>query len=205
MSQAPLAMPLRARLITDLPIDLAAADVRAATRVYRPLVIGAAVLRRTATSWQVPVSADGRLRPLRPRSGPSGPGPSPARRVALALLAPQDMTPGAGRAARARRVTAASERRSDIYGWALLYQPRGLRGMALVDRHEEFDDLPACYEWPLEMLDRADFLAARGIPTRPLLVVTQRQDFVVDPAGRLCNRFRPQALCDLPGDLDWFA
>ena len=130
-----------------------------------------------------------RLFPMAPRT----------RRLAAALIAPQDI---AGRAAR----LVADDRppRSDFYGWALLYQLPGMRTLALVDAHERFAELPAFFESPAELVDRSTFLAAKGILSRPLALLTQPADFVLNADGRVRNRFYPQASCQRPIDLGWF-
>lgn len=99
-------------------------------------------------------------------------------RAALPHLRPR-------RGARRRPIRRALE----MYGWSLMYQPVGVRGVAYIDRHDSYDDLPAYFELPQELLDRAAFLAARGIATRPLALVTAVSDFIRLPDGRRRNRF----------------
>jgi len=179
---------------------------------YRPLAIGAAVLLRPRSAggrWVVSVSTDGLLRPRGPRSLPAAIARSRSlraagvmARAAVALVAPEDVPlaqPPAGRRA------AAGDLRHDCYGWSLLYQLPGMRGMACVDPHERFADLPAFYESPLELIDRSMFLAGKGIPSRPIALITQPGDFVAASAGRICNRFYPRGSfrrrwADGPGD-----
>lgn len=175
--------------IVDLSLRLVGADrVR---RWYRPLAIGRAVLTRQAAreAWWVPVSLDGRLRPRSrgcPRSSAPARGPWPRRRAAIVLLAPEDM---AGRVERhpvgtaAARGAVGQQGTADIYGWCLLYQPPGLEGVAIVDPHDTFVDLPAYFELPLELLDRADFLRRRGVRSRVLALPTSADDFVTPPGG----------------------
>ena len=165
---------------------------------YRPLAIGPAVLFRPRSDggrWVVTVSTDGLLQPRGPRSLPAAIARSRRlraegimARAAVALVAPEDIPLGqpAGRLANDDGL------RHDCYGWALLYQLPGMRGMAVVDQHDRFDDLPAFYESPLEFVDRAAYLTDRGIPTRPLALVTQLDDFRPGPEGRMCNRFYPR-------------
>jgi hypothetical protein len=91
-----------------------------------------------------------------------------------------------------------------MYGWSLLYQLPGLVGVARIDAGETTSDLPAAYESPQELLDRTDFLAARGIATRPLALVTQPEDIArTAGAAYARNRFVPHAVyqrtCD-PAD-----
>ena len=179
---------------------------------YRPLAIGAAVLLRpqfAAGRWVVPVSDDGLLRPRGPRSLPAAIARSRSlratgimARAAVALLAPEDVAlaqPAAG------RLASSCSFRHDCYGWSLVYQLPGMRGIAWLDSHERFADLPGFYESPLECTDRAAYLAERGIASRPLALVTQLDDFRPGPDGRLCNLFYPRGSfrmrwADGPGD-----
>ena len=85
----------------------------------------------------------------------------------------------------------------EIYGWALLY--RGRDGDALVDAHDEFDDLPAYSTAPAELADRAEHLAARGIASRPVALVTAAEDFIAGDPAR--NRFFPAGAYRGPVDL----
>lgn len=91
----------------------------------------------------------------------------------------------------------------EIYGWALMYQLPGMIDAAAIDPHDEFDDLPAFFSSPLELVDRSDFLASKGIPNRPIALLTQREDFfprsVTTP--RPVNRFRPEERFRRPADL----
>lgn len=179
---------------------------------YRPLAIGAAVLLRPRSAggrWVVSVSTDGMLRPRGPRWLPAAIARSRGlraagimARAAVALVAPEDVAlaqPAAG------RLSTNGSLRHDCYGWSLLYQLPDMRGMAYVDPHERFADLPAFYESPLEFVDRAAFLAERGILSRPLALVTQLDDFQPGGDGRMCNRFYPRGSfrrrwADGPGD-----
>jgi hypothetical protein len=155
-------------------------------RVFRPILIGPAVLhrRRSDDRWRVEVSRDGRLLPsaatceetlqtelrARRRSGR-------LCRVAAALISPEDALHVGITVSPSRNSLDRRQPRLASYGWALLYQPPGIAGLAFVDRHEQFAELPACFELPLELLDRAAFLASRGFRTRPLAVVAQPEDF----------------------------
>lgn len=178
-------------------------------RCYRPLVIGPAILHRRAGGtgpWTVAVSRDGRLLPLVPAS----PAPFHAARVrhgaagrrcriVTALVCPADF-PGPGRRA-AAPFGGPSSLRSEIYGWSLMYQPPGLVGRAIVDADDALPELPACFELPLELVDRIAFLESRGFRTRPIAVVTRPEDFAV-VAGRRRNRYRPDARFGTPVSLD---
>jgi len=179
---------------------------------YRPLAIGAVVLfrpRSAAGRWVVTVSDEGLLLPRGPRSLPAAIARSRSlrasgimARAAVALLAPEDVSHAAPRV---RGGGHPAGLRHDCYGWSLLYQLPGVRGMAHVDPHERFADLPAFYESPLELVDRAAHLAERGIASRPLALVTQLDDFQPSGDGRMCNRFYPRGVfrrrwADGPGD-----
>lgn len=165
---------------------------------YRPLAIGPAVLFRPRSAggrWVVSVSTDGLLQPRGPRSLPAAIARSRRlradgimARAAVALVAPEDVALWLP----AGRLATDDGLRHDCYGWALLYQLPAMRGMAVVDPHDRFDDLPAFYESPLEFVDRAAYLADRGIPARPLALITQLDDFRPGPGGRMCNRFYPR-------------
>jgi hypothetical protein len=178
-------------------------------RWYRPLVVGPAILLRPEGAvgpWTVAVSKDGRMLPVAP-SSTRDLREVVARhraaglrcRIATALACPADVPRAAGPAV--AEAVAAIELRSEIYGWSLLYQPPGVAGRAFVDADETLPDLPACFELPLELVDRITFLEARGIRTRPLAVITRPEDF--EPvAGRLRNRFRPDARFRRPFAID---
>jgi hypothetical protein len=171
-------------------------------RYYRPLVVGPAIMARghdPREPWVVELARDEGLVPRGPRSplvlertlaGLRRQGLT--CRVALALACPHDAAaPRSLR--RPTPVTAHVRRSAEFYGWALLYQPPGMRGRAVVDADERFAELPLCFELPLELLDRAAHLEAHGIRTRPLAVVTRPEDFAVGSDGRRRNRFFPEA------------
>jgi hypothetical protein len=210
-------------------------------RLYRPLIVGAAILHRTTGgwlrsergiprgSWRVDVLAGGALVPDAPRR------PLDLKRVvawrqqrgetcrvAAALVSCCDVTTlpplsvgeEPARSLPADAPTLASLPFADrprvepapgvveIYGWALMYQLPGMLDTAAIDPHEEFDDLPAYYRSPLELVDRAAFLAARGIPNRPIALFTRREDFHPRGVGpRPLNRFQPEVSFRRPVDL----
>lgn len=186
-------------------------DARRA-RAYRPLIAAPALLRRSpgAATWSVALSCDRRLLPAAPRQRAaldrlvaclSGRGV--ACRVGAALAGPIDVSLGTGASPCVRLADITARRlRLEIYGWALLYQPPGMRGRALVDADDRFTALPAVFELPLELLDRAEFLEARGYRTRPLIVPTLAEDFVRGPDGHVRNRFFPDVICAPPCSLD---
>lgn len=168
-----------------------------ARRVFRPIAVGPAVLVRPVGStspWQVPVTVDGMLVPVAPASQ-AALARDVARltssghrvRITAALVTPRDV---ADRPTDAPRVPLRT--RAEFYGWSLLYQFPDMHGLALVDVHERFPDLPAIYESPLELVDRVEFLERRGIATRPLVVMVQPGDFRTAADGRIVNRFFPE-------------
>jgi hypothetical protein len=186
--------------VVDLPLRLLPAGDD--QPCYRPLAIGRAVLTQSVPGgpWWVQVSLDGTLRP----HGSQAPPPlnSASRtRAAVVLISPEDMR------GPVRRLAAGDSRRrrglgqltgSDIYGWCLMYQPPGMHGIGIIDPHECYDELPAYYEIPLELLDRAEFLARRGIRSRPLALLAQPDDFLTpSEGGPPRNRFFPGVR---PGD-----
>lgn len=194
--------PIRSALARLVP----AAGATPFLRRYRPLVAGPAILWRAAhaTTWTVAVESDRLLRPRAPRD------PAEVERLVAGLTA-RGFTCRVG-ASVAGPLDAASRPpaqravspplRLDFYGWALMYQPPGMRGTAVVDGDDRFPDLPAVFELPLELLDRAEFLEARGFRTRPLVIPTRPEDFAAGPDGRPRNRFFPEAACRPPCALD---
>jgi hypothetical protein len=82
-----------------------------------------------------------------------------------------------------------------------MVQPPGVRGRAYVDRDDANPDLPACFELPLELVDRIAYLESRGLQTRPIALITRPEDF--EPvAGAWRNRFRPSAAFGKPCRID---
>lgn len=211
--------PAVARLVTGTgsPTVTGRREPPSRGQLYRPLIAGPAILRRVdgAGPWQVTVSVDGLLRPLVPGSGAavrrlmvrqrrSG----VLCRIGLALVSPEDLLRAAScnrgddAHARSQARDPARRLRMEIYGWSLMIQLPGIRGIATVDAHDTIDDLPAFYESPLELVDRANHLAARGIPSRPIAVVTQPEDFEHREDGCLLNRFHPQTRFRRPCSLE---
>lgn len=200
MQRPPTISRLSIRLVPE-ELPQGGRSARVSGETYNPLAIGAAVILRPRSAggrWLVRVSMDGRLQPRGPRSLPAAITRAQGlvasgimARVAVALLAPEDVAlPHVPRT----RDAAFGRLRHDCYGWSLLYQLPGMRGMAWIDSHERFAELPAFYESPLEYLDRAAFLAQRGVPSRPLALVTQACDFRPGSDGRPCNVFYPHGV-----------
>lgn len=171
----------------------------------RPLFAGLAILHReghAGAAWTIDVSDDGRLFPHSPESPEDlecvvGLHRALGRqcRVGAALATPADLAAAAShRPQRAAEAESTCRRRPEIYGWSLMYQLPGMRGTAAIDPHDRFDDLPALFESPLELIDRSVFLAARGIPNRPIAILTRPEDFVRRETGDgWTNRYYPQA------------
>ena len=216
-------------------------SAEAGRRLYRPLIVGAAILHRTTGgrlrsergiprgSWRVDVLAGGALVPDAPRRPLDIEQVVAWRqqcgetcRVGAALVSCCDVTtlpplsvgeePATSFPADAATLACQPfedlprvERAPgvvEIYGWALMYQLPGMLDAAAIDPHEEFDDLPAYYRSPLELVDRAAFLAARGIPNRPNALLTRREDFHPRGGGpRPLNRFQPEVRFRRPADL----
>lgn len=181
-------------------------------RCYRPLVAGPAMLRREPgeTVWTVDLACERTLLPRAPRDAGGVDRPARVRtregvvcRLGAALVGPLDAPLVTDRRATGRLAGPRRRLRLDIYGWALMYQPPGMRGRAVVDADDRFADLPAVFELPLEVIDRAEFLESRGFRTRPLVIPTQPEDFARGPDGRIRNRYFPEAAfrppCSLGG------
>lgn len=173
----PTIMATRVRLV---PTETVLAEPRPRQRVFRPFVIRPAILFRTAGSkepWLVDVEDD----LLLPACPPTEAGIMEVVqlhealgrtcRIAAALAMPAD-----GRAEPLRMGRRRRHQVIDMFGWAIMIQPPGMTGVAVVDRHEEIPGLPAFYECPLQLLDRADFLATRGVPHRPLAIMVRPED-----------------------------
>jgi hypothetical protein len=197
-----------ARHVSEIPLAYGRHQLRSRLGVYTPLVVGPAILHGpdgASRRWRVHVSGDGRLLPLAPRSAAALAGrlrslraSNATCRMGAALLALLDIAPQAPPV----RVRSGQGPCSDFYGWSLLYQGRSA-GVGLIDPHDHVSELPAFYESPQELLDRAAFLAAKGIPSRAVALVTEEADFVVDGAGRRHNRFFPRGIFCQPQGLGW--
>lgn len=211
--------PAVARLVTGSTSATTAGSPVPPTRrpFFRPLIAGPAILQRVDRhgKWLVAVSTDGLLRPLVPgtltavrrliaRQRRAG----ILCRIGLALVTPDDVLHAAaidrgGRTDAAWQThRSASRLRLDIYGWSLMIQLPGMQGIATIDADDTIDALPAFYESPLELVDRANHLAARHIPSRPIAVVTRPEDFKRGVDGRLLNRFHPRTCFRRPFSLD---
>ena len=173
---------------------------------YRPIVVGPAILEQLPErklKWKVDLVDETTLRPRPP--GRVIRRRAVRRRLGLALIVPEDL-PSAGRSPDRPPVLRPGAPRAEMYGWSLAYRLPGGPLWATIDPHEEFDDLPAFYESPLELLDRATFLRERGIRSRPFALITQPSDFQRRlEGGRLVrrNRYLPAASFWLPGGTRW--
>lgn len=204
------------RLVTETPPGWPASPPgnRRGGRLLRPLFAGLAIFHRESragTAWRIDVSEDGRLLPHAPRSSEQlrqivalHRALGRTCRVGAALAAPSDLAIGPARGPRlAPHADAPGRRRPEIYGWSLMYQLPGMEGTATIDPHDQFDDLPAFFESPLELIDRSTFLAARGIANRPIALLTRPEDFVRCETGSgWGNRFYPEARFRRPCRLD---
>lgn len=216
------------RLVSESPLFTQERDQTGVShnKVTRPLVLCPILFEQRygrAEPWQVAVTANGLLQPRAPRKAARLEQVVKRHRAAgvrcrlgLALITPDDFR----RRLRHSNASFTHEQspshlprsdnwqprlRSDIYGWSLLYQLPSMQGVALIDAHESFTDLPAFYESPLELLDRSSFLAARGISTRPIALVTRPEDFeVVENTAEVRNKFLPNALFCCPCPLNTF-
>lgn len=187
-----------ARLVRDTPLSSGAAAAADGATVYRPLIVGAAVLRAPAAggeAWLVSLEPGEAVRPRCPRSRTALLAHVRALRktgvvcrVAAALVAPEDVraAPDADHGTSVRR---AGLVRSEFYGWSLLYQPAGSPRTGLVEPHPSFPDLPAFFQSPAELLERSESLARRGVRSRPLALFTQPEDFDEGPDGVWLNRY----------------
>lgn len=211
--------PAVARLVTGSASPAATGRDASPTRgpLYRPLIAGPAILRREDRNgkWLVTVSTDGLLRPLVPGSAAAVQRIVAEQRrtgvlcrIGLALVSPDDLLHAAaddrgGSTAGPWQPRGSGRRlRIDIYGWSLMIQLPGFRGIATIDANDTIDDLPAFYESPLELVDRANHLATRRIPSRPIALVTRPEDFRRHDDGCLLNRFHPQTRFCRPYSLD---
>lgn len=204
------------RLVTETPLGgpMEPAGNRRGGRLLRPLFAGLAILHRDARSgaaWSIDVSEDGRLLPHAPRSSDQlrrivalHRALGRTCRVGAALAAPADLAIGPPRDPRPADLhDGPVRRRPEIYGWSLMYQLPGMQGTATIDPHDQFDELPAFFESPLELIDRSTFLAAQGIANRPIALLTRPEDFVRRETGPgWGNRFYPQARFRRPCRLD---
>jgi len=161
---------------------------------FRLLVVGPAVLVRSEPGpWRVSITGGDAVRPVASRLRAAAVGPRSTIRVAAALLDPIDLATDGHRLLTSlhlrRPVTTASE----FYGWSLLYRLPGDRDTARVDPHDDFLELPAFYESPLELADRQEFLRQRGISTRVLALLTNRTDFDIAADQQPRNRYYDHA------------
>jgi len=213
MPRPPAVTSIVARLVPPDPLDRGSKTCAGFGCVYRPLIIGAAIMKLPSApgeAWRVALDRDGTVRPrapaasrdLRARVRALRAAGVPCR-VGAALVCPEDLAADAGSEGPLPPRSRPRPCRSEFYGWSLLYQLTGMAGTALVDDHERIAGLPAFYESAGELVDRLGHLASRGIPARPLALVMLPDDFRLDDDGRSRNRFLPEASCRRPAGLDW--
>jgi len=219
---------LRVRLVeSDGPAASAPPTVRVtggvrrpAGRRFRPWVVGPALLYRPRrgpgdrTPWRVDLHPGGRFLPVAPQRAADLERIAAWRRseglrcrLGVALVSCWDVaarhgegSDGAPSPARLQMPAPGMPHGTtvDIYGWSLLYRSALADGAAVVDAHDEIDDLPAYYVSPAELADRAEHLAARGIACRPIALITAAEDFDAAPSTR--NRFLPDGIFGRPAD-----
>lgn len=212
-SEPPAVTAILARLVRDTPLSCGAEECRARVLVYRPLVVGPAILRQPARRgdpWRVSLEPGVAVRPSAPASREALDARVDALRtsgircrVAAALIAPEDVGAAREPTRRGPPIRGGGRCRSEFYGWSLLYRLPGAPRIGLVEPHDTFRDLPDFYESPLELLDRSDFLARRGVRSRPLALLTQPEDFEPTPDGTLVNRYVPHGTLRRPSRLGW--
>jgi hypothetical protein len=202
-----------ARLVQETRRGIPWTERHPRAQVYRPLIVSAAIMRRPSQPgdpWRVTLQAEGVVRPRVPGSWrailtqvASLREAGVRCRLAAALVAPEDI---------ARSVESddlppqcRTRCRCEFYGWALLYHPPGTPRIGLVEPHTDFEDLPAFFKSPLELLDRSMVLAARGIHSRPLALFTQPEDFYRAADGTFVNRFFPESTMRRPRRLGWLS
>jgi hypothetical protein len=195
----PTVTSVLARLVRDTPLSSGAHTAAAAATIYRPLIVGPAILRRPAASgeaWLVSLVPGPSIRPRCPGSRTALVehvrtlrAAGVACRVAAALVAPEDVRAAHDAPATGRSARRGDRCRAEFYGWSLLYRPAGSPRTGLVEPHPTFPDLPAFFQSPAELLERSASLAARGVPSRPLALFTQPEDFDEEPDGTWLNRY----------------
>ncbi|NBU40247.1 MAG: hypothetical protein EBS51_05450 [Planctomycetia bacterium] len=209
----PAVRPIVARLVRDTPLTDGAAECQARVHVYRPLVVGAAILREPlerGDPWRVTLEAGPRVRPRAPASRAALHTQVDALRmagvacrVAAALVAPEDMVSDPRAMDREQAIRRTGRCRSEFYGWSLLYHAPGMPRIGFVEPHPTFRHLPSFFDSPLEVIDRSEFLARHGVRSRPLALLTQPEDFDRAADGTLVNRYVPHGTLRRPSRLGW--
>lgn len=201
-----------ARLVRDTPLAAGATAAADGAMIYRPLVVGPAILRGPAApgeAWLVSLESGEAVRPRGPRSRTALRAHVRALRatgvvcrVAGALVAPEDVRASLD-ADSGTSVRRAGVVRSEFYGWSLLYQPAGSPRTGLVEPHPSFPGLPAFFRSPAELLERTESLARRGVRSRPLALFTQPEDFDEGADGVWINRYVAAGSFRHATRLDW--
>ncbi|MFM7043394.1 MAG: hypothetical protein ACKO35_14555 [Planctomycetaceae bacterium] len=211
--EPPAVTAIVARLVRETPLTDGAAECRARVHVYRPLVVGAAILREPidrGDPWRVTLDAGPAVRPRAPASRAALHAQvcalrmaGVACRVAAALVAPEDMVSAPRVMDDEQAIRRTGRCRSEFYGWSLLYHVPGMPRIGFIEPHRTFRHLPSFFDSPLEVLDRSEFLARRGVRSRPLVLLTQPEDFDKAEDGALVNRYVPHGTLRRPSRLGW--
>lgn len=211
--EPPAVAAIMARLVRDTPLTDGAEECQARVHVYRPLVVGAAILREPVERgdpWRVTLDAGPAVRPRAPASRAALQAQVAALRtagvacrVAAALVVPEDVV-SAPRGMDHQQLIRRTDRcRAEFYGWSLLYHVPGMPRIGFVEPHPTFCRLPSFFDSPLEVLERSEYLARRGVRSRPLVLLTQPEDFDRAADGTLVNRYVPHGTLRRPSRLGW--
>jgi len=211
--EPPAVKAIVARLVRDTPLTDGAAECQARVHVYRPLVVGAAILREPierGAPWRVTLDAGPGVRPRAPASRAAIQGQVAALRragvacrLAAALVAPEDVVSTSPALDREQVIRRTYRCRSEFYGWSLLYHVPGMPRIGFIEPHHTFRHLPSFFKSPLDLVARAEFLARRGVRSRPLALLTQPEDFDRAADGTLVNRYVPHGTLRRPSRLGW--
>lgn len=211
--EPPAVKAIVARLVRDTPLTDGVAECQARVHVYRPLVVGAAILREPierGDPWRVTLDAGPGVRPRAPASRAAIKGQVAALRragvacrLAAALVAPEDVVSTPPALDEEQVIRRTYRCRSEFYGWSLLYHVPGMPRIGFIEPHHTFRHLPSFFDSPLDLVDRSEFLARRGVRSRPLALLTQPEDFDRAADGTLVNRYVPHGTLRRPSRLGW--
>ena len=211
--EPPAVKAIVARLVRDTPLTDGVAECQARVHVYRPLVVGAAILREPierGDPWRVTLDAGPGVRPRAPASRAAIKGQVAALRragvacrLAAALVAPEDVVSTPSALDEEQVICRTYRCRSEFYGWSLLYHVPGMPRIGFIEPHHTFRHLPSFFDSPLDLVDRSEFLARRGVRSRPLALLTQPEDFDRAADGTLVNRYVPHGTLRRPSRLGW--
>lgn len=211
--EPPAVKAIVARLVRDTPLTDGAVQCQARVHVYRPLVVGAVILREPidrGDPWRVTLDAGPAVRPRAPASRAALHAQVGALRragvscrVAAALVAPEDVVIAPPALDEEQVIRRTYRCRFEFYGWSLLYHVPGMPRIGFVEPHPTFRHLPSFFDSPLEVLDRSELLARRGVRSRPLALLTQPEDFERAADGTLVNRYVPHGTLRRPSRIGW--